>query len=217
MKERILGVDVHCVTMGSAVAMGLELLDTPGTHRCYTPNPKLLSMAREDEGLRNILNGADLSLPDGVGVLLAARLTGKSLTERVAGADFALALAKAAGERHKSVYLLGGAPGVAERAGEKLQKACPGLVLAGTAVSQAGAVDRPVRRADRGRTAGGAGGYPGRAGRGYKTGAEAGTAAGPGMAVAGAMPAPAHERTVAAAGLSGSCRERKERGQWQGS
>ena len=149
MKERILGVDVHCVTMGSAVAMGLELLDTPGTHRCYTPNPKLLSMAREDEELRHILNGADLSLPDGVGVLLAARLTGKFLKERVAGADFALALAKAAGERGKAVYLLGGAPGVAERAGEALKKACPGLVLAGTAdgyFADPGAAADRVRR-----------------------------------------------------------------------
>ncbi len=133
MKRSILGVSVQDLTMDAAVRQGMKLLETPGVHRGYTPNPKLLTMAWEDKALRDILNGADLSLPDGVGVLIAARLTGKPMTERVAGADYAVQLARAAGERGKRLYLLGGKPGVARRAGERLVKDCPGLVLAGTA------------------------------------------------------------------------------------
>lgn len=125
------GVKIHCLTMDAAVCAGLELLEEDSTHWCFTPNPKLLTLAARDEGLRGILNGAHLSLADGVGVVLAARLTGQGDLPRCPGADYALALAKAAGARHKRIFLLGGAPGVAEAAGERLLAQCPGLILAG--------------------------------------------------------------------------------------
>lgn len=149
MKRRILGVDVHALTMEDAVRAGLALLEQSGAHWGFTPNPKLLTMAWEDGELRRILNGASLSLPDGVGVLLAARLTGAPLPERVTGADYALALAKAAGERGKRLYLLGGKPDVARRAGQTLERLCPGLRIAGTAdgyFSDPGAAAEQIRR-----------------------------------------------------------------------
>lgn len=126
------GVKIHCLTMDAAVCAGLELLEEDSTHWCFTPNPKLLTLAARDEGLRDILNRAHLSLADGVGVVLAARLTGQRRISRCPGADYALALAQAAGARHKRIFLLGGTPGVAEAAGERLLAQCPGLILTGT-------------------------------------------------------------------------------------
>lgn len=126
------GVKLHRMTMGQAVDAGLALLEQPGTHLCCTPNPKLLTMAREDRALRRGLNQAELSLADGIGVTLAARLTGQGRLPRCPGADYALALAKAAGARHKRLFLFGGRPGVAQAAGETLLAQCPGLILAGT-------------------------------------------------------------------------------------
>lgn len=151
MERSITGVRVQSLTMDSALRLGLELLETPGTHWCFTPNPKLLSMACEDAELRGILNQASLSLPDGVGVLLAARLTGSPLPARVTGADYALSLARAAGQRGKRLYLLGGKPGVAQRAGEALNALCPGLILAGTGdgyFTDARSAAEAVRRAE---------------------------------------------------------------------
>lgn len=132
MERIITGVRVQSLTMDAAVRQGLELLEAPGVHWGFTPNPKLLSMACADDELRKILNQASLSLPDGVGVLLAARLTGRPLPARVTGADYALSLARAAGQRGKRLYLLGGKPDVARRAGKTLSTLCPGLILAGT-------------------------------------------------------------------------------------
>lgn len=126
------GVKLHPLTMEQAVDAGLALLEQPGTHLCCTPNPKLLTMARADPALCRDLNRADLSLADGVGVTWAARLTGQGPLPRCPGADYALALAKAAGVRGKRIFLLGGRPGVAQQAGETLLARCPGLVLAGT-------------------------------------------------------------------------------------
>lgn len=126
------GVKLHTLTMQEAVDAGLALLEQPGAHLCCTPNPKLLTLAAEDEALRRALNRADLSLADGVGVTLAARLTGQGRLPRCPGADYALALAQAAGARHKRVFLFGGKPGVAQAAGSVLLDRCPGLVLAGT-------------------------------------------------------------------------------------
>lgn len=127
------GVKLHVLTMTEAVKVGLNLLEQPGTHRCYTPNPKLLTFAAKDKALRRTLNRADLSLADGVGVSLAARLTGQGKLPRCPGADYALLLAKAAGRRQKRIFLLGGTPGVAQEAGKALLAQCPGLILAGTA------------------------------------------------------------------------------------
>lgn len=127
------GVKLHVLTMTEAVNAGLALLEQPGTHRCYTPNPKLLTLAAQDEALRCTLNRADLLLADGIGVSFAARLTGQGKLPRCPGADYALLLAKAAGRRQKRIFLLGGTPGVAQAAGETLLALCPGLILAGTA------------------------------------------------------------------------------------
>lgn len=126
------GVKLHALTQAEAVEVGLSLLERPGVHRCCTPNPKLLTLAARDGSLRAILNRADLSLADGVGVTLAARLTRQGAVPRCPGADYALALAQAAGEQRKRLFLLGGRPGVAQAAGETLLTQCPGLILAGT-------------------------------------------------------------------------------------
>lgn len=142
---KILGVRVDAVTMDEALARGLELLERPGTHRVITPNPELLSQAARRPELCALLNRAELSLADGVGVLLAARLRGARLPDRVPGVDYAAALARRAGERGKRIYLLGARSGVAQEAGRRLLRDCPGLVLAGAAD---GYFADPARAAD---------------------------------------------------------------------
>lgn len=151
MTRTVTGVAIHDLTMEQAVRQGLALLEEPGPHWIFTPNPRLLSMAARDDQLRRILNGAALSLPDGMGVLLAARLTGRPIARRVTGVDYALALARQAGEQGRRLYLLGAKPGVAQAAGESLLRLCPGLVLAGAAD---GYFADPARAAEEVRRAG---------------------------------------------------------------
>jgi N-acetylglucosaminyldiphosphoundecaprenol N-acetyl-beta-D-mannosaminyltransferase len=71
-------------------------------------------------------------LPDGIGVILGARILGTPLCGgRVPGIDFASALLNNMAKSGGSVYLLGAKPGIAEEAGRKLAEKYPGLKISG--------------------------------------------------------------------------------------
>lgn len=89
-------------------------------------------MARQTETYREILNGAGLVLPDGIGVVHAAKILGTPLKGRVPGIDFASALVERLARSGLRLFLLGAKPGVAEQAGENLKKRYPDLLLCGT-------------------------------------------------------------------------------------
>jgi N-acetylglucosaminyldiphosphoundecaprenol N-acetyl-beta-D-mannosaminyltransferase len=96
-----------------------------------TANPEFVMAAQRDAEFRQVLAQADLVLPDGVGLLWAARRQGRRLPERVAGSDLIYRLAELGGRRGWRVYFLGAAEGVAQAAGERLRALYPGLVVAG--------------------------------------------------------------------------------------
>ena len=97
-----------------------------------TPNVDHLRHASRDPRLAELIRSAPISVADGAPVVWAAKLSGRALPARVTGADLLWSLSAAAAEDGRSVYLLGGEPGVPERAAEALQKAFPGLRIAGT-------------------------------------------------------------------------------------
>ena len=78
------------------------------------------------------VNGADLVLPDGIGVIKGAAMLGTPLKEKTPGIEFAAHLMGRMAEEGLSLYLLGAKPGVAEQAAENLRKQYPGLRIAGT-------------------------------------------------------------------------------------
>lgn len=92
-----------------------------------TPNPEILVLADKDKEYKKVLNMANLALPDGVGVLWAAKFLGKPLKERIAGVDLMYYLSKEVSKRPITVGYLGGRPGVAVRAAECLREKYPGL------------------------------------------------------------------------------------------
>jgi N-acetylglucosaminyldiphosphoundecaprenol N-acetyl-beta-D-mannosaminyltransferase len=87
--------------------------------------------AQRNAPFRVVIEGAALALPDGAGLLWAARRLGRPLRERVPGSDTLPLLAGLAARRGYRVYFLGAAPGVAEKAAAALARACPGLRVAG--------------------------------------------------------------------------------------
>ena len=127
-----MGVTFDDVTLEEAVAAGEALAAGPGFSYVVTPNPEIVAMARQTETYREILNGAGLVLPDGIGVVHAAKILGTPLKGRVPGIDFASALVERLARSGLRLFLLGAKPGVAELAAERLQKQHPGLKIAGT-------------------------------------------------------------------------------------
>ncbi len=132
MKTEVLGVQFDNVTLDEAEAAGLSLLDKPGFHYVVTPNPEFILAARKDPAFQTVLNRADLVLPDGIGVVYAARILGRPLKGRSPGVEFAQRLMARMAESGKKLFLLGAKPGVAEKAAQALAAQYPGLTVCGT-------------------------------------------------------------------------------------
>ena len=106
-----MGVSFDDVTLPQAIAVGEELAKGPGCAYVVTPNPEIVNMARQDPAYGAILNGAGLVLPDGIGVVHAAKILGTPLQGRVPGIDFATGLvARMAEMRDYGSAFMKGAP-----------------------------------------------------------------------------------------------------------
>ena len=132
MRINVLGVGFDNLTMAEAVDRGMELLGTPGAHYVVTPNPEIVEVCRENPEAAKAVNGADLVLPDGIGVIKGAAMLGTPLKERTPGVEFAAHLMERMAKEGLSLYLLGAKPGIAEMAAQKLTERYPGLRIAGT-------------------------------------------------------------------------------------
>jgi len=128
----ILGTPVHCVTMEQTMAWVRQWMDEPRLHQIATTNPEFVMAARRDPAFTAVLWQADLCVPDGVGLLYAARRLGTPLPERVPGSALIYHLADEAAASGWPLFLLGAAPGVAEEAAAIFQDLYPGLHIAGT-------------------------------------------------------------------------------------
>lgn len=132
MRIDVLGVGFDNLTMDEAVTRGMELMQRDGPHYVVTPNPEIVEVCRENPRARDAVNGADLVLPDGIGIIKGARILGTPLKERTPGIEFAAHLMGKMAESGLSLFLLGAKPGVAETAAERLGRQYPGLRIAGT-------------------------------------------------------------------------------------
>lgn len=131
MKTDVLGVGISDLTLDEAIAAGAELMEKDGFHYVVTPNPEFILSAKKNEEFRAVLNGADLALADGIGVIYAAKILGRPLKGRATGVDFAQGLMARMSHTGQSLFLLGAKPGVAEQAAENLRRSHPGLLICG--------------------------------------------------------------------------------------
>ena len=127
----VLGVRVDDVTYAEALGVLLQAIEARVPHVVTTPDPEFVMLARRDASFRAVLNRAALNIPDGIGLILAARLAGAGLREHVQGTDLVLMLAEASARLGYRWYLLGGRGDVAHRAARALSAQFPGLLVAG--------------------------------------------------------------------------------------
>lgn len=128
----ILNVKVHAVTRAQTLTLIEEFVASGQPHQLATVNPEFVITAQNDEEFRQIINNAALALPDGVGLLKAARfLKTTPLPERVSGSDLVQRLAELSHQKGYRIYFLGAGEGVAEKAAEKLTAKYPKLKVAG--------------------------------------------------------------------------------------
>lgn len=128
----ILGVNVHDVTMVEVLNWAESAIAEDRPVRIATPNAEIVRLAWERPELKNLLNASDLAIPDGAGLLLAARFYGRRFREQVTGTDLAIELAGLCARRGWRIFLLGAGPGVAKVAADNLRARWPDIQIAGT-------------------------------------------------------------------------------------
>lgn len=131
-RVQVLGVGVDRVDLRAAVERIGALVAVGVPAQVVTVNPEFVMAARRDPVFRGVLNGAALAVPDGMGIIWAARILGDRLPERVGGVELVEALAALAPARGYRLFLLGAAEGVAEAAARALRSRYPGLQIVGT-------------------------------------------------------------------------------------
>ena len=123
MSKSILGVKIDDVNMEEAVNIVERWLLGSDHHFIVTPNPEFLISAQKDPEFKKILNDADLSIPDGVGLKLGG------VKNTVAGTDLMEKLVELAAKKGYKVGLLGGRDGVAKLCAERLSRKYPNLKI----------------------------------------------------------------------------------------
>ena len=145
LRLKILDFWVDRVNMEQAVARAENFLhDDPRPHAVFAVNPEKVFRMRDDPVLRETLRNADLLIPDGVGVVWAARvLHGVRLT-RVAGADFMESLCALAARNKLGGFIYGAREEVNARAVRILKERHPGLRIVGRSHGYVAAHDMDV-------------------------------------------------------------------------
>ena len=97
-----------------------------------TVNVDIARAAARSPELAGLVATGSLVVADGMPLVWAARAAGDVLPERVAGSSLIATLSAAAAQGGRSVFLLGGADGVPDKAAQALVTRSPGLRVAGT-------------------------------------------------------------------------------------
>jgi N-acetylglucosaminyldiphosphoundecaprenol N-acetyl-beta-D-mannosaminyltransferase len=136
------------VTEADAVRTIVDAAETGSGHWTITANLDHIRRYCRDPAQRALIDEADLVVADGMPLIWASHLAGDPLPERVSGSSMVWSICEAASVRKQSVFLLGGDPGVAERAAEVFRDRYPGLEIAGTACPPVGfeSDERELRR-----------------------------------------------------------------------
>lgn len=129
---KILGVRINNVSYQEALSVALLLAKEKAKSYLTTPNPEILLEAQKNPEFKKVLNNSQLNIPDGAGLLWAARYQSSPLKERVTGTDLMEGIMKEGAKTNLKIFLLGAAPGVAEKVKSKMEKKYPGLKIAGT-------------------------------------------------------------------------------------
>lgn len=139
-KINIRGVHFANVTMDEAAAYVEERINKGETTAIFTPNPEIVQLCIENEEFYEVVNSAELIVPDGIGVVKASRILKTPLKEKVAGVELGERVLDIAARNGKGVFLFGGKDAsrtesgisVADQCIPVFEKKFPGIKIAGT-------------------------------------------------------------------------------------
>ena len=127
----ILGVKINNLTEQEALVEIDKLIEKQKVSFIVKPNAEIVTYAQKDPNFKKILNHADLSLPDGVGLLLGSRLIGQPLLERFADVGLMTDILQLCNKKKQSIFLFGGKLSSVERLADIIKERYNGLDILG--------------------------------------------------------------------------------------
>lgn len=129
---RLFGLDLRNATLADTAREIVAMASAREIVTIQFVNAHCVNVARQDPMYRQALASADLLLPDGSGIAIAARLAGREMGENLNGTDLFPLLCRSAAAARTSIFLLGGRAGIATAAAHTMLKTNPLLRIAGT-------------------------------------------------------------------------------------
>ena len=126
MSVELLGFNIDNYSFEEAVTKAKTLIDGDKVAQVVTINPEMFQTAENDYHFANIINEAEMVIPDGIGVKIALQITGKN-ADRIPGIDFAKRLLKESALSNIPVAIVGSKQEVVTKAVENLQREICGL------------------------------------------------------------------------------------------
>ncbi|MFP7297238.1 WecB/TagA/CpsF family glycosyltransferase [Neobacillus niacini] len=130
-KVKILNVFFDHITKSVLVNKLVEKVSQNQKTFLVTANPEIVMYANSDQVYSSVVKNADYTIPDGIGVIIASKMIGDPLSERIAGYDLLIELLKVGNEKGWSAYFLGAKKEVVEKAVHNVKTNYPHLKIAG--------------------------------------------------------------------------------------
>lgn len=131
-RVNLFGVFIDDIPLSHALEIALCAIEGGEQRVFFTPNIEFLNAAHRDEKIKELINCADVCLPDGIGLRLLSFILGKRINNTVPGIDFGEALFKLASKKGMGIFLLGGERGISSLAARELKNKHPTLKISGT-------------------------------------------------------------------------------------
>jgi N-acetylglucosaminyldiphosphoundecaprenol N-acetyl-beta-D-mannosaminyltransferase len=127
----ILGIDFLKKSFVEVVGVLTERIHQNEKTFVVTANPEIVMYTRENPEYKETVKNADFVVPDGSGIILAAKILNHPLSGRVTGYDLMIRLLELANQNQWRIYLLGGQEETNQKAAVNIRMQFPNAQLVG--------------------------------------------------------------------------------------
>lgn len=126
MTLNLMGTKINNYTFEESISKAKELMFTEKVSQVITINPEMFKEKEQNSEFRQILDEADMIIPDGIGIKIALKIKGQDCT-RIAGIDFARKLLEECAKNGNNVAIIGAKEEVINKAVKNLENEINGL------------------------------------------------------------------------------------------
>lgn len=129
MKTDILGINFDVIDLDECTKKLIDAIDNDKKIFVVTPNPEIVMLAQNDNEFKNVLDSADIVIPDGIGIVLASKLNKIKIKKRVAGYDLVQKFFSMS--KNYKIYFLGSTSEIIQLAQQNMSKKFPNINIVG--------------------------------------------------------------------------------------